>query len=304
MAEPVYAYDHETIDRDCDAVARWPASCAEGAEVRRARLHRELDEAMDAGQAPEQWPAGTVPVIQQAHDDRKGLLQSYNEWLFYERRLLCKELFPDEPNAESFVPQNTGASRFHFPDTGSWQDQPQPSARAAVVLAAAGCDWRDQEHRPSRLAGLPSIEQAAGPDPDFDSVDVLWRRWRELGRECDLLPIHPDEDDEGSPLSFIRDRIREIEDAIARQTSSPMAAAACILIEIAGSVMVDTVPSAERRWFALSALNSLRPHLRGAVAETVASILDHPDRVLGESMLFSYKDVVLPADMPLLQAAE
>lgn len=64
-AEPVYAHDHAAIDRDCDAHACWPASCAEAVEERRARLHRELDadaaaiaaapEVVRHGKAEERW---------------------------------------------------------------------------------------------------------------------------------------------------------------------------------------------------------------------------------------------------------
>ncbi len=45
VPRPIYAYDHETIDRDCDQHVRWPVSCDADPEQRRARLHRELDRA-------------------------------------------------------------------------------------------------------------------------------------------------------------------------------------------------------------------------------------------------------------------
>ena len=46
------------------------------------------------------------------------LLDAYNEWLFYERRMLCLEQY-GRKDAESFVLCNTGATGFHFPPFGA-----------------------------------------------------------------------------------------------------------------------------------------------------------------------------------------
>ena len=74
------------------------------------------------------------------------LLDAYSEWLFYERRLLCRERWPGSRDAEAFVPANTGASGFHFPPGPvRRRDQLQPSTRAAVVLSAVGCGWREEK---------------------------------------------------------------------------------------------------------------------------------------------------------------
>ncbi len=80
--------------------------------------------------------AAAVPVT-------TDLLASYDQWLFYERRCLLRELYANEGSGvaramEKIVPVNTAADRFHFPREGSWQDQPQPSTRAAVILATVG----------------------------------------------------------------------------------------------------------------------------------------------------------------------
>ncbi len=73
-----------------------------------------------------------------------ALFDAYSEWLFMEGQLPCRERWAGNPDAESFVPANTGASAFHFP---AWpadrRDAPQPSTRAAAVLAAVGCGWRE-----------------------------------------------------------------------------------------------------------------------------------------------------------------
>jgi hypothetical protein len=90
---------------------------------------------------------GSVSLIGQptavAASPSRGLLLAYNEWLFMERRLLCKEAWPGT-GAEHFVPVNTGASDFHIPPyPASWTELPQPSTRAALVLSAVGCVWRE-----------------------------------------------------------------------------------------------------------------------------------------------------------------
>jgi hypothetical protein len=58
---------------------------------------------------------------------------------------LCLEQYPGDRGAERFVPVTAAAHDFHFPahERGGWQGVPQPSTRAAIVLSAVGCDWRD-----------------------------------------------------------------------------------------------------------------------------------------------------------------
>ena len=78
--------------------------------------------------------AAAVPVT----DD---LLYAYNEWLFYERRLLCREHFGTQKGSqrtamEGFIP-SCGES-FHFPSGREWTEVPKPSTRAAVVMATVG----------------------------------------------------------------------------------------------------------------------------------------------------------------------
>ena len=73
----------------------------------------------------------------------EALLDAYSEWLFYERRLLCLERWPGVHHPDGFIPANTGASGYHFPLGPERQDRPQPSSRAAVVLSAVGCGWRE-----------------------------------------------------------------------------------------------------------------------------------------------------------------
>jgi hypothetical protein len=72
----------------------------------------------------------------------RQVLAAYNEWLFYERRLLCIEAFGGL-SAEAFVPANSGPTDFHFPIGQDWKAVPQPSTRAALVLSAVGYDWTE-----------------------------------------------------------------------------------------------------------------------------------------------------------------
>lgn len=100
---------------------------------------------------------------------RKKLLNAYSEWLFYERRLLCMEIYPDHKGADDFVPQNTGASDYHFPSDGKhWNEEPQPSTRAAHVLDIVGCDWINRGRRQPK---------SAKPDPVFALI-ASWQAAR------------------------------------------------------------------------------------------------------------------------------
>ena len=80
--------------------------------------------------------AAAVPVS-------NDLLAAYDQWLFYERRFLLREMYghlghDDLRQVERIVPVNTAADRFYFPEEHRSRDQPQPSTRAAVILSAAG----------------------------------------------------------------------------------------------------------------------------------------------------------------------
>lgn len=85
------------------------------------------------------------PVLQAyAGVSHQELLESYNEWLFMERRLLCIEMYGDAQRAECWVP-STRAHWFHVPTDGrDWRSLPQPSTRAGLILSAAGVDLRSE----------------------------------------------------------------------------------------------------------------------------------------------------------------
>ncbi|ESY37873.1 hypothetical protein X747_24690 [Mesorhizobium sp. LNJC384A00] len=87
---------------------------------------------------------------------RADLLQAYNEWLYYERRLLIREIYhdehPDWQMMERYVPCNTIASHYHFPllktaGSQTWETMPTPAKRALLVLQAVGVDFGLQRDR-------------------------------------------------------------------------------------------------------------------------------------------------------------
>lgn len=95
---------------------------------------------------PQAFATGPAPM---------KLLEGYSEWLFYERRLLAMEMYPDYPKAEWSVPMTGVGAGLHFRNRYPeqlWSDLPQPSTRAALVmrtvgaLDAQGRDWNPERH--------------------------------------------------------------------------------------------------------------------------------------------------------------
>ncbi|MGU3537754.1 hypothetical protein [Methylobacterium sp. A54F] len=76
----------------------------------------------------------------------KDLLIAYADWLLLERRILLRELIPDAASRARATDTCLSGSRtdaFHIPPDGDWRAVPKPSTRAALVLSAVGCDWRE-----------------------------------------------------------------------------------------------------------------------------------------------------------------
>jgi hypothetical protein len=74
--------------------------------------------------------------------EREALLDAYSCWIDNERRWLAWERAAGDRRKFSMFLDTVsytghGAGRFHDPDT------PAPSTRAAHVLAAVGCQWRE-----------------------------------------------------------------------------------------------------------------------------------------------------------------
>lgn len=79
----------------------------------------------------------------------RSMLETYSEWLRIERNLVCNELYPImDPAirrlAASPVRYDDPLHRFFIPEAPlSWRDMPPASTRAALVLSAVGCGWRE-----------------------------------------------------------------------------------------------------------------------------------------------------------------
>ena len=69
-----------------------------------------------------------------------GLLENYEAWLAWERYRLQREMWGEDAARKSttFLRMNTASERWHNP----WRAEdacPEPSTRAALVLATVGC---------------------------------------------------------------------------------------------------------------------------------------------------------------------
>jgi hypothetical protein len=80
-------------------------------------------------------PSGTAEPV------TRELLESYLSWLAVEYRYLWEELHPGWPCHFGFRPNNAGGM-YHWRAFGR-PPAPLPSTRAAVVLSAVDCDWKD-----------------------------------------------------------------------------------------------------------------------------------------------------------------
>ncbi|MBR1249198.1 hypothetical protein JQ609_20000 [Bradyrhizobium sp. AUGA SZCCT0169] len=123
-------------------------------------------------------PTAAPAMLASAPVTDRRALEAYASWLFYERRLLCGELWPDWENAERFVGSNSGA-HWHFRGDGDWRDLPQPSTRAATVLSLVGVDWKDDRESNHEETGNPPRRPPGWPKIDAELID--------LGREFEPL---------------------------------------------------------------------------------------------------------------------
>jgi hypothetical protein len=73
-----------------------------------------------------------------------GLLRTYSTWLELERRYLHAEMDPrNERNLGAFIDMRNPAAMYHFVEfSEADRDRERPSTRAAIVLAAIGCNWK------------------------------------------------------------------------------------------------------------------------------------------------------------------
>lgn len=113
-----------------------------------------------AGLAKLPLVGGSVALLGQpsavAEPVSEALLWSYKSWLHYEQRMLSYELAGHDRDRSKdisrlFFMACPGAD-WHFQwarkgmrGLSGWDDAPQPSTRAALVLSAVGCDWHLNE---------------------------------------------------------------------------------------------------------------------------------------------------------------
>jgi hypothetical protein len=125
-------------------------------------------------------------------------MEAYASWLFYERRLLCLELYPDQPRAEDFVMAGNAGFGWHFPSGTYWKDMPQPSSRAAAVLDQVGVDWRtypDRDFFNYEDSGFRPRLPASWPHVDAELLDAA----RGFIEADDFARAIPDENPNENP---------------------------------------------------------------------------------------------------------
>jgi hypothetical protein len=71
------------------------------------------------------------------------MLLAYRNWLAVEWTRLCGELYPGRRIMFGFDPNCPGATYHWGAGHTGMMTTPEPSTRAALVLSAIGCDWKD-----------------------------------------------------------------------------------------------------------------------------------------------------------------
>jgi hypothetical protein len=182
-----------------------------------------------------QSAAPTYPVPAPASIDRRAL-EAYATWLFYERRILCQELFPGLKHADAFV-SDGGAEEFHFGAFGEkpWHERPMPSSRAEDMLARLGIDWTKHQQKalgPNLAVGLaPQPVEPGFPHPDATLL-AAERRHSEL---CAELIRQIDHDQEADAVDREFQALgREVCKSVARSMLGLQAKAQMLLRELGG----------------------------------------------------------------------
>jgi hypothetical protein len=125
-------------------------------------------------------------------------LECYAAWLFYERRLLCRQLYPHlGTNADKFVTGGNAGYDWHFK---GWTDEEEAyrrdaASRAKAVLDLSGVDWRTPRPQdpdlvsmvqsPDTMAALAA--KASGPRHDAEIIEI-GRQHAALQAEIDAAP--------------------------------------------------------------------------------------------------------------------
>jgi hypothetical protein len=120
-------------------------------------------------------PSQAVPSLQQVSSHKGDLraLYAYASWLHMERRILCRELWPELGSAaDKYVFANNAGFNWHIDGRGSlnWNEGPQPSSRAETVLDLVGVDWR-ADANPVNLEAH-HVDEENAIDPIFAAIEA------------------------------------------------------------------------------------------------------------------------------------
>lgn len=221
-----------------------------------------------------QSAAPTYPVPAPASIDRRAL-EAYATWLFYERRILCKELFPGLKHADAFV-SDGGAEEFHFGAFGEkpWNERAMPSSRAEGMLARLGIDWSKHQHKdlgPNLASGLePKPVEPGFPHPDAGLL-ALEKRHRDL---CAELIRQIDHDQNADAVDRELQALgREACKSVARSMLGLQSKAQMLLRELGGGELIgkqvpDDLDDLDRlAWSICSDLLGLTSPVQQAIAD-------------------------------------
>jgi hypothetical protein len=127
-----YLAEYDACGQVAAALINATAALANGSEV---MISKKLASAY----------AKNLPADEARSDQPEELLQSYQTWLFNEFHAMSDELSPEGRHRRGdFTWCNNAGDRFHWVPFGE-KPKPLPSTRAAAVLAAVGCDWKEEE---------------------------------------------------------------------------------------------------------------------------------------------------------------
>ena len=108
------------------------------------------------------------PSSKERANPSRNALVSYATWLHFERRAVCRELYPHlGDKADQFVIGDHGMTAFDYHRDAL---HGPASARALDVLALAGCDWKD-----GKAPLTDDIDGRYIPNPDLAALEQAFR---------------------------------------------------------------------------------------------------------------------------------
>jgi hypothetical protein len=153
-----------------------------------------------------------------AEPDRRAL-EAYAAWLFYERRLLCLQLWPQlGDRSDSFVLGGNAGFNWHF---RGWTDpanapRRDPASRAAAILEMAGVDWAS--HPPDKdPIEIPDTGERPPLPEGWPGADAELLALVKAFVEADTKYLRVLDEDEDDPrLSEIDERRNDLVEEVIR----------------------------------------------------------------------------------------